>query len=41
MKYSKNPLTSWIIRTKNEEKWIGKVLEALLTHPSPFLIFNV
>ncbi|TRZ77565.1 glycosyltransferase [bacterium] len=30
MKYSKNPLTSWVIRTKNEEKWIGKVLEKLL-----------
>lgn len=30
MKYSKNPLASWVIRTKNEEKWIGKVLEELL-----------
>lgn len=28
MKY--NPLTSWIIRVKNEEKWIGMVLEELM-----------
>lgn len=28
--FPKHPTTSWIIRTKNEEKWIGKVLEALL-----------
>lgn len=24
-----NPTTSWIIRTKNEEKWLPKILEAL------------
>ena len=27
--FPKNPTTSWIIRTFNEEKWIGRVLSAL------------
>ncbi|RJQ24671.1 glycosyltransferase [Candidatus Parcubacteria bacterium] len=27
--FPKNPTTSWIIRTKNEEKWLGEVLRGL------------
>ena len=27
--FPKNPTTTWIIRTKNEEKWLGQVLESL------------
>ncbi len=29
MDFPKQPETSWIIRTLNEEKWLGKVLESL------------
>jgi len=29
LKYPQKPTTSWIIRTKNEEKWLPKVLETL------------
>lgn len=28
-KFPKNPATSWVIRTLNEGKWLGKVLEGL------------
>lgn len=27
--FPQKPTTSWIIRTKNEEKWLGKVLETM------------
>lgn len=27
--FPKKPTTTWVIRTKNEEKWIGRVLESL------------
>ena len=30
IEFPNNPTTSWVIRTKNEEKWVGKVLETLL-----------
>lgn len=29
LNFPNNPTISWIIRTKNEEKWLGKVLEVL------------
>jgi glycosyltransferase involved in cell wall biosynthesis len=29
LKFPKSPTTSWVIRTKNEEKWLGEVLKAL------------
>ena len=29
IKFPQNPTTSWVIRTLNEEKWLGKVLESL------------
>ncbi|MEM1312386.1 MAG: glycosyltransferase [Patescibacteria group bacterium] len=29
MNFPENPTTSWVIRTKNEEKWLPKVLETL------------
>ncbi len=29
LQFPKNPTTSWVIRTKNEEKWLAKVLETL------------
>jgi len=28
-KFPQNPKTSWVIRTKNEEKWLARVLESL------------
>lgn len=29
LEFPKNPTTSWVIRTQNEERWLGKVLETL------------
>lgn len=29
MNFYKHPTTSWVIRTQNEEKWLGKVLQSL------------
>jgi rhamnosyltransferase len=29
IEFPKNPTTSWVIRTKNEERWLSKVLETL------------
>ncbi len=31
LNFPKNPTTSWIIRTKNEEKWLGEVLKSLFS----------